>query len=71
LIFASFSGIFSRSNENWDFQSLSQILQKLEFINIRRYDAEKIRPVGYEDFSTYKIANTLISLNVEATKKTN
>ena len=54
---------------SWDFQSLSKILQKAGFINVRRYNAEEVNLSGYEDFSTYKIANCLISLNVEAIKK--
>jgi hypothetical protein len=53
---------------SWDFQSLSDELQRAGFVNIQRYDAEKLNPPGYEDYSTYRIANCLISLNVEATK---
>ena len=59
---------------SFDFISLSAILRKVGFQQVRRWDWRQVFPPGYDDFSQAylphmdKEGGTLMSLNVEALK---
>lgn len=59
----------------YDFKSLKSVLEEMEFEEIKRYDWRKTEHANFDDFSQAYLPHmdkengTLISLNVECTKK--
>lgn len=53
----------------WDFKTLAEVLTKAGYTQIHRYDAHKVLPPKYRDWSIGNIRGLPISLNVEALAK--